>query len=253
MVKNKKMSKSTLLIFALSVLLIISMIMSFTGAWFTATDTKQMNEAVGTSIRFGNIAVATITVSADEGDYAYDAQHVLPGDTIGGVEISVRLEHDVDVYATLVHQITVNNNPVNYYYYLTGGANNTTITVATQEIDLDGIDTSNPPNNIETILNNYKISVPRPIQAPPALHAVTYKMSHVGGIEIPATTQSTTDDENPVTVGDYTIKMGTEVTIEGATGTYILRVIQADNIAPVDAVTYLTTGTPSATDHRPQN
>ncbi|MBR4124037.1 MAG: hypothetical protein IKR12_00525 [Clostridia bacterium] len=83
MVKNKKMSKTSIAVIVLALLLVFSLVMGMTGAWFT--DKKTPNAA--TSLTFGEVKLnVTATdfgkvtrVSNEAGVVAAD---IMPGDTI---------------------------------------------------------------------------------------------------------------------------------------------------------------------------
>lgn len=67
MVNSKKMSKSTVAIVLLSLLLVLSLILTATGAWFTSTGSKDGQ----TTIEFGKVAVSvdgTATFTKDHAD-----------------------------------------------------------------------------------------------------------------------------------------------------------------------------------------
>ena len=53
MVKSKRISKSTVIILALSILLVLSMILGLTGAWFTDSKTSESRDAI--NLKFGSV------------------------------------------------------------------------------------------------------------------------------------------------------------------------------------------------------
>ena len=213
MVKSKKASKSTLIIIVLAMLLVASMILGITGAWFTKSDTKVASSLTG-SVRFGNIATATITLTPSGGSYAIDANHVIPGDTIAGTQVSVALKHDIGVYATLKHEYTSGQSTVTEYYKMANG-------------EITKVDAGLTTDTLSQFL------IAKPATDP--TEATSYTMS-VAAVPIPRDTES----ETPI--GGYTITMGNTIQITSGQGTYYLYVIQKDNITAAQAVAYLTTG-----------
>lgn len=87
MVNSKKMSKSTVAIVLLSLLLVLSLILTATGAWFTATDTKNSSEA---DLKFGNLSVTgsvtKMEAKLNGADWAEVTGEtiVMPGDMVRG-------------------------------------------------------------------------------------------------------------------------------------------------------------------------
>lgn len=84
MVKSKKMSKSTVAIVLLSLLLVLSLILTATGAWFTAKDS---DNATGGTLTFGKIGSVEVTASGNlshkdiNGDDA-SSRNLMPGDKV---------------------------------------------------------------------------------------------------------------------------------------------------------------------------
>lgn len=76
MVKNKRMSRSTILVVALSLLLVLSLALGLTGAWFTSQATSSNVDPV--SLVFGNVNVNTATnyvnVHVKNSDGTYPAE-----------------------------------------------------------------------------------------------------------------------------------------------------------------------------------
>lgn len=77
MVNSKKMSKSSIAVIVLSILLVLSMILGLTGAWFT--DSANGN-ATGDEMTWGTIHITG--TGNYVADYAVDKAHVMPGDTM---------------------------------------------------------------------------------------------------------------------------------------------------------------------------
>ena len=65
MVKSKKMSKTSIAVIILSLLLVLSMVLSLTGAWFTAGN-KAIDPGQGSNVHFGTFGNVTVTLSAAE-------------------------------------------------------------------------------------------------------------------------------------------------------------------------------------------
>lgn len=75
MVNSKKMSKSSIAVIVLSILLVLSLILGFTGAWFTD---KLTSGGEGTKVTFGHVELndaKAIAITAPAGK-------VMPGDTL---------------------------------------------------------------------------------------------------------------------------------------------------------------------------
>ena len=87
MVNSKKMSKSTVAIVLLSLLLVLSLILTATGAWFTATDNKSTQEV---KMTFGNLSVTgsvtdlEVKLDGTKWTKAAETQIVMPGDMVRG-------------------------------------------------------------------------------------------------------------------------------------------------------------------------
>ena len=87
MVKSKKMSKTSIAVIVLAILLVLSMVMGLTGAWFTA---KQA-DTTGKTLNFGEVALGTTVVTdfgtvshrAGSTDTTYESGvDIMPGDTV---------------------------------------------------------------------------------------------------------------------------------------------------------------------------
>ncbi len=80
MVNSKKMSKSSIAVIVLSILLVLSLILGFTGAWFTDKDAKSEQ-----TINFGTIDVAldgTSDIGFKNGDGSALTKPLMPGDKV---------------------------------------------------------------------------------------------------------------------------------------------------------------------------
>lgn len=120
MVKSKKMSKSTVAIVLLSLLLVLSLILTATGAWFTSTapaDSASSNFKYGTvsgTITAGtNVKHYDATYTTGTGDAAdsIERQEVLPGDWLV-TSVTIKNTSDVDVYYAI--------KKGSDYYYING-------------------------------------------------------------------------------------------------------------------------------------
>lgn len=98
MQKAKKMSKQTLVIAVLAVLLVLSLALSVTGAWFTDVDDKTST----TDIQFATVAIDAPTLDSSytlSGSRTKD--DILPGDTIS-LAGSVATASSVKIYVGVV-------------------------------------------------------------------------------------------------------------------------------------------------------
>lgn len=133
MVKSKKMSKSTVAIVLLSLLLVLSLILTATGAWFTDTKDASKDMTFGTlkldAITMDNVAVANTIDTAN--------LKLMPGSKISG---KVAVKNSGDSAAWLRYKITVSGegaekvtfaNNGEYQYVSTALAGN-----ASTEIDV---------------------------------------------------------------------------------------------------------------------
>ena len=86
MVNSKKMSKSTVAIVLLSLLLVLSLILTATGAWFTDSKTSQDKD-----LSFGTLKLDAITLDGVAVANKIDTDNInlMPGSTISGT-VSVR-------------------------------------------------------------------------------------------------------------------------------------------------------------------
>ena len=86
MVNSKKMSKSTVAIVLLSLLLVLSLILTATGAWFT--DTKTAGDK---TLTFGTVELDTVSLSgvAVSNTIETTNTNLMPGSTISG-KVSVK-------------------------------------------------------------------------------------------------------------------------------------------------------------------
>ena len=105
MVKSKKMSKSTVAIVLLSLLLVLSLILTATGAWFTDTKSADKDMTFGTlkldAITMDGVAVAN-TIETEN-------VHLMPGSTVSG---KVAVKNSGNSAAWLRYKITVTGEGV---------------------------------------------------------------------------------------------------------------------------------------------
>jgi len=100
MVKEKKMSKSSIAVIILAVLLVLSLVLGLTGAWFTKNGNSGTAET--NSFQFGSVGPVTITATAAE-HLRYDAtqaefvavnDRVLPGDKVLAGGLTFEYDHE---------------------------------------------------------------------------------------------------------------------------------------------------------------
>ncbi len=102
MVKSKKMSKTSIAIIVLALLLVLSMVMGLTGAWFTSSDKNGPNGESAT-INMGSVKVA-LTADTAMGAVQYGSrngdavvQKLVDGDNLT-IVYGVDNTSDVDIY-----------------------------------------------------------------------------------------------------------------------------------------------------------
>ena len=93
MVKNKKLSKSSIAIIVLALLLIASLVMGMTGAWFT----DNQKGSGSSNLTFGKVKVTTGNPAAEA---AVSSALYVPGDTYA-VAGTVESESDVESYVLI--------------------------------------------------------------------------------------------------------------------------------------------------------
>ena len=101
MVKNKKLSKSSVAIIVLALLLIASLVMGMTGAWFTSQKETGNNE----TLKFGVIKV-TPSGGAIEAAQEVDLDAFLPGDALN-VGAATIANNDEDAYVLYRYQLVL--------------------------------------------------------------------------------------------------------------------------------------------------
>lgn len=116
MVKSKKMSKSTVAIVLLSLLLVLSLILTATGAWFTAKDS---DKATGGTLTFGKIGSVEVTASGNlshkdiNGNDA-SSRELMPGDKVEAGTITLTYTKTEDATEDVWYLIKFNGK----YYTL---------------------------------------------------------------------------------------------------------------------------------------
>lgn len=123
MVKSKKMSKSTVAIVLLSLLLVLSLILTATGAWFTAKDDATTGE--GSNVSFGTLGAVTLTAGNAEwkdaaGTAVEDRTYYMPGDKV--ISASLKIEY------------SNSGSEASVYYALTDGTNWYTLDAANNKL-----------------------------------------------------------------------------------------------------------------------
>mgnify|MGYP006926048206 CR=1 FL=1 len=106
MVKSKKMSKGSLAVIILAVLLVLSMVLGLTGAWFTdkknGTDSSLTFGTVKLNVTEGADGVFTTARTAGEDE----TTNVMPGDTLK-VDLTVaKTDDSADFYYTVILTIS---------------------------------------------------------------------------------------------------------------------------------------------------
>jgi flagellar basal body-associated protein FliL len=109
MVEKKKMSKSSIAIIVLSVLLVLSMVMGLTGAWFTDKATGG-NQGANNTFQFGQIS-APLTISSTAMSVTLAGEKAVPGDSVGLPAINVGYTANFKTYLFLTfNDIVVKQN-----------------------------------------------------------------------------------------------------------------------------------------------
>lgn len=83
MVNSKKMSKSSVAVIVLSILLVLSMLLGLTGAWFTRS-AEDKTDGVGNLVMgsLGNVTITAEGVKWTQGITDESRDKVMPGDTV---------------------------------------------------------------------------------------------------------------------------------------------------------------------------
>ena len=109
MVKNKKMSKTSVAVIVLALLLVFSLVMGMTGAWFTS----KAGSATSTSLDFGRVVLNVTGGSfgqvshANNGDSAYlEGVEVMPGDSINYSLTVAKAANSEDFYYRIFVTVT---------------------------------------------------------------------------------------------------------------------------------------------------
>jgi len=100
MVKSKKLSRGSLAVLLLALMLALSMVVGITGAWFT--DAAQKNDA--TTGSFGTVSIRPIQASEYKLDTAWsgtDNEKILPGSSINVSGGTVKNDGNVNIYVKL--------------------------------------------------------------------------------------------------------------------------------------------------------
>lgn len=106
MVKSKKMSKSTIAVIVLSILLVLSLALGVTSAWFTSKENATDNDK---SVTFGTVKItsATATVNLDT------KKKYVPGDSftgtvnfVNGSNVKIYYAYDISASMTVDKETT---------------------------------------------------------------------------------------------------------------------------------------------------
>lgn len=235
MVKSKKLSKSSLAVIILSLLLILSMIVGMTAAWFVGSQSGT-DSGTGTDVVFGKLGSATITVKGVEWtnakgkrvattEDAVEGEHevrtyYMPGDTLTGASVTVeyvKSETESKVYYIVARE-KATEEPTFDYYVISGDKFVTTTAAGVLD---------NTTEKATFTAKGGKINV-------------TGKTTGSKAVEVKR------DNAKDIT-NDY---QGQSVSYDNTTGLgfsmngsdYELRVIQSTNLTPVQAYEALTTG-----------
>ena len=138
MVNSKKMSKSSIAVIVLSILLVLSLILGFTGAWFTAKDAGSSNDSL-----FGKVAIST-----EGSKLTYDGDKTLATETklMPGcsVKATVAIKNDTvasegegGIYYVVKIKISVNNETKQEGFFVKGETAAKKVESATDLVVLD--------------------------------------------------------------------------------------------------------------------
>ena len=109
MVEKKKMSKSSVAIIVLAVLLVLSIVMGMTGAWFT-DKAAGGNQGGNNTFQFGQISSA-LTISSTAMSKSIEGAKAVPGDSVALPAISVGYTADFKTYLFLTfNDVVVKQN-----------------------------------------------------------------------------------------------------------------------------------------------
>ncbi len=112
MVKNKKMSKTSIAVIVLALLLVFSLVMGMTGAWFTDTKTPTAQQQ---TITFGKIDVDAGLTAIAAGNWS----HALPGDTAALAGTATVKAGSEDLYILVKAESSIlddQDSPIALYY-----------------------------------------------------------------------------------------------------------------------------------------
>ena len=117
MVKSKKMSKTSIAVIVLALLLVLSLVMGMTGAWFTA----KTDNGEGISIQFGVISMdaegSEVAFKRGNAALAPDEDYLMPGDKVN-VELSVENTGYEAVYYAVNLEINGTAADVDPHWYV---------------------------------------------------------------------------------------------------------------------------------------
>ena len=150
MVKSKKMSKTSIAVIVLALLLVLSLVMGITGAWFTDKDSK--TGAAETSLVFGQFGDVTVALTGsaaavDANNVAVSRGFLLPGDEVTAQGLSIKFDKkDADSDANAWYLIVdTTDSDAEYYidnstHRLVALANKAAYTAAEANVSLaDGV------------------------------------------------------------------------------------------------------------------
>ena len=210
MVNSKKMSKSSIAVIVLSILLVLSLILGFTGAWFTDKADKSESDA---TIHWGAVRVAYTAGEGSKWTVADVSKNVLPGDKYDMSGTISFTDATVEMYML----VTVENGSV--------------AEALKQYITISGLDFTGAnkltPETVEGIKAGEKL-----YKVSKADLAKTFTVA--AKVEV--------SKDTPNKVGETQLNGGADIAIKFALS---VGVIQAANITAAEAYTALAAGVPA--------
>lgn len=221
MVKSKKMSKGSLAVIILAVLLVLSMVLGLTGAWFTDKKNKTIDNPTLSFGKIGKVSIelagATWTDKTGKELTSADRAYVMPGDNVKGGKISITYT-------------TVEGDEAKVYYVIEKKATDSAEASTAKYYTLDSTS---------------------------GLVEIAGETKSAGELTA-AITLDKTSEFVKVTVGEKSVEVKSDNAelltnaFEGAnqfdflgieSGAYEVRIIQSTNMTATEAYTYLTTKT----------
>jgi len=135
MVKSKKMSKTSIAVIVLALLLVLSMVMGITGAWFTDNAHDADGGKVVGNLKFGKIGAVDVAVTdatwvdANNKEVITSGEptasqvlrtYVMPGDAISGTGIDITLTNGEGVNEKALYYLLHRSGDKKYYKVVEG-------------------------------------------------------------------------------------------------------------------------------------